>query len=242
MANFDRERLSAILTSARIEASKKNIKELDFRLKLREMVYWAQKKTIVAGPSKELLDLHIALGKWLERCIVRSNENEPNPYVDELLLVIGKDDNDQPLSPLTVAKGSVEHKLAKAITMLARGQAAAMTALDELRKLGEAIYKPNDEIQCKNFETIIWLFKATKKAADLLEAYRPHTRRAGAETYLFRRLYDDYCGLSGRQKLSNTGPPIRFVKECAEIIVPGIVVPDGLRQRLERDIARNVQK
>jgi hypothetical protein len=241
MANFDRERLSAILTSARIDASKKNIKELDVRLKLRQMVYWAQKKTIVAGPSKELLGLHNALGKWLERCIVRSNEDEPNPYIDELLLVIDKDANDQPLPPLTVAKGSVGHKLAKAITALAGGQAAAMTALDELRKLTEAIYMP-DEIQYENFEAIIWLLKATKKAADLLEAERPHTRRSGAETYLFRQLYEDYCGLSGRRKLSDTGPPIRFVKECAEIIVPGIVVPDRLRQRLEHDIARNVQR
>jgi hypothetical protein len=236
MANFDRERLSAILTSARIDASKKNIKELDVRLKLRQLEYWVQKKTIVAGPSKELLGLHNALGKWLELCIFRSKEAEPNPYVDELLLVIGA--NDQPLPPLTVAKGSVGHKLAKAITALAGGQ---MTALDELRKLGEAIYKPN-EMECEKFEAIIWLFKATKEAADLLEADRPHTRRAGAETNLFRELYEDYCGLSGRQKLSDTGPPIRFVKECAEIIVPGIVVPDGLRQRLEHDIARNVQK
>jgi hypothetical protein len=128
----------------------------------------------------------------LERCL-GGNGGEPNPYVDELLLVVDKDGND-------------------------------------------------DEKQFGKFEEIIWLLKATNEAADLLEADRPHARRSGAETYLFRRLYEDYCELSGRRTLSEKGPPIRFVKECAEMIVPGIVVPKGLRQRLEYAIAPNVQK
>ena len=182
-ADFDRKQLGAILTSAGIDASEENINELNIRMKLRGIIHWAKEKTIIAGPSKELLGLHNALGKWLERCF-GGNGGEPNPYVDELLSVLDKDGND-------------------------------------------------GEKQFEKFESIIWLLKATKEAADLLEAERPHTRRSGAETYLFRRLHEDYCELSGRQTLSEKGPPFRFVKECAEMIVPGIVVPEGLRQRLE---------
>jgi hypothetical protein len=208
MANFDREQLRKILTSARIDTSEKNIKELDVRLKSHQIGYWAEKKTIDAGPSKELLGLHGALKKWLELCfgVVRRNRNEddPNPYVDELLLVIDKDGK---LIRVSLKSGVME---------------IGLVSPDEV----------DDEIY-KKFEAIIWLLRATKEAADLLEAERPHTRRSGAETHLFRRLHEDYCELSGRQTLSERGPPIRFVKECAELIVPGVVVPEGLRQRLE---------
>ena len=88
MANFDRERLRAVLTSAKIDATEKNIEELDCRLQTRKLEYWIQKKEIigVAGPSKELLDLRDALKKWIHLCIgeVRS----------EFPLVLGKNDSD----------------------------------------------------------------------------------------------------------------------------------------------------
>lgn len=62
MANFDREQLRAILTSAGIDASKKNIRELDLRLSLRQCLYWAWNEETVSylGPSKELLRLRDA--------------------------------------------------------------------------------------------------------------------------------------------------------------------------------------
>jgi hypothetical protein len=88
--HFDRERLAAVLASAKIDATKKNIMELDLRLTIRQLVYWIGQKQIIGttGPSKELLDLHDALRRWLATCFRDLRNHDPNPSTYELEVVI----------------------------------------------------------------------------------------------------------------------------------------------------------
>src|SRR4029077_6763506 len=66
VANFDCERLAAILNSVGIDASKKNINELDRRLRLQQLLCCASQELPLRelGPSKELLAVRDALMQW----------------------------------------------------------------------------------------------------------------------------------------------------------------------------------
>jgi hypothetical protein len=208
LANFDREQLRAILTSAGIDASKKNIRELDLRLSSRQCLYWAWKEETVSylGPSKELLRLRDALMKWMVLC-----------FKDHFL---GVEDARSSIG----APASPRHRAAIIRRNASRYRHELRLVIDE------------DEDETKHDEkcqAIIWLINAACEAVSLLEAERSQRRRAPVETILFWRLYEDYCYLSGDQTLSDTAPSIRFVKECVELIAPEIIVPAQLRQRIE---------
>jgi hypothetical protein len=99
----------------------------------------------------------------------------------------------------------------------------------------------DDEKYEAKFKSIIWLFDSIAKTVAWLEKEKPkrpvHPKEI--ETYLLRGLYDDYCELSGNKTLSDAGPPIRFVRDCAKLIDPKMAVPKRLRQRLSYYDARN---
>jgi len=210
LANFDREQLRAILTSAGIDASKKNIRELDLRLSLQQCLYWAWQEESVSylGPSKELLRLRDALIKWMALC-----------FTDHFLGV-------EDARSLIGAPASPRHRAAIIRRNASRYRHELRLVIDE-----DEDEKKHDE-KC---QAIIWLINAASEAVGLLKAERSQNtrRRIPVETILFRGLYEDYCCLSGRQTLSDTAPSIRFVKECVELIAPEIIVPAQLRQRIE---------
>ena len=54
------------------------------------------------------------------------------------------------------------------------------------------------------------------------------------ETDLFVGLYKKYCAMSGKKGLSDNGPAIRFIAECASIL--DIEIPRGLRRRIQQAI------
>jgi hypothetical protein len=194
VANFDRDQLAAILSSARIEPRNKTINKLDSLLTFRQIGYWISRNEIIGkkGPSPELLNLHKSLKDWIA-LVLRDlkNKNDPFPSLYELPIVI-----------------------------------------DE--------YDDNDKYNMR-FDSIMWLFNTTNKAIGLLEREKPNRpiHPKEAETYLFRRLYDDYCDLKGDKTISDTGPQIRFVTGCAKMIDPNIIVPKRLRQRLSYYYADN---
>jgi hypothetical protein len=82
-------------------------------------------------------------------------------------------------------------------------------------------------------QTILWFFSAVTEAIEYLEKTAPGVRQPAPATKLFRGLYDGYCQLNGGSSMSDTGPSIRFVIECAKIIDPEITIPLGLRQRIQ---------
>jgi hypothetical protein len=54
------------------------------------------------------------------------------------------------------------------------------------------------------------------------------------ETAFFIDLYEKYAELSGKRGLSDDGPAIRFIAECASIL--DMPVPQGLRRRIQQAI------
>jgi hypothetical protein len=56
----------------------------------------------------------------------------------------------------------------------------------------------------------------------------PKSRR---ETEVLIGLYETYVELSGRRGLSDNGPAIRFMTECASIL--GMAIPQGMRRRVQ---------
>jgi hypothetical protein len=179
-----------VLLSARIDASKKNLNQLDAKLNTQTLVHQAKKKIVMvyARPSKELLGVHRALRKWLDLNLLRDKEDDPFLYDYELTVVTGG---------------------------------------DEMKK-----------------RAILWLFGATALAIKDIEEARPRKRKAAPETGLFAELYRTYCRLSARSQISDDGPAIRFVAECAKLIDPGIKVPGGhaLRERITKEIEQDNNK
>jgi hypothetical protein len=58
--------------------------------------------------------------------------------------------------------------------------------------------------------------------------------RHTVETELFVGLYKKYCEMSEKKGLSDNGPAIRFIAECASIL--DIEIPRGLRRRIQQAI------
>jgi hypothetical protein len=236
VANFDRERLRAILNSAGIDASKKNIRELDLRLGLRQGLYWAWQELPLRelGPSKELLAVRDALMRW---AVVLC-------FKDYLLEDISSWLPEDVSSSLPE---DISSSLLKAASSFIGTSASGRHRAAEIRRsalryryernlvIGE--FEDEDDTKlAEKWEAVVWLINATCKAVDRLETEKSQEtrrRRPPAETMLFYRLYGDYCALSGRQALSGAAPTIRFVKECAKLIAPEIIIPAQLRQRIE---------
>lgn len=74
-----------------------------------------------------------------------------------------------------------------------------------------------------------------------LESAAPNIRqRQAVETSLFIALNEKYVELSGSKRLSDEGPGIRFMRECASIL--GMAAPDGLRRRVQQAKASRQEK
>jgi hypothetical protein len=86
-------------------------------------------------------------------------------------------------------------------------------------------------------EQIFWLTKATFQAINDLEYHRPHQKPPDLKKGLFTAFYRLYCELTGSAEMSDSGPSIRFVVECAKLVDPEIRIPKGhaLRDQLARD-------
>jgi hypothetical protein len=83
---------------------------------------------------------------------------------------------------------------------------------------------------------IEWFSMAVGEAIDSLESGRKRTRQEDPKTGLFVDLYRGYTELSGKTGLSDEGPAIRFIAECAAIV--GVAVPPGLRRLVQLGVAR----
>jgi hypothetical protein len=134
---FDPEQLVAVLRSARISASKKNVEDLDWRLTMRQTIYWIKQKEIigVTGPSKELLDLHGALKRWLDLCFrdFRANPDDSNISTYELRVVVDEYEDD----------AEYEKKLREKILWMLTATKEAITLLDENKPLRPRHAKAN---------------------------------------------------------------------------------------------------
>ena len=228
MAHFDRERLRAILNSAGIDASKKNINELDRRLRLEQLLYCASQEFPLRelGPSKELLAVRDALMQW---AVVLC-------FKDYLLEDISSWLPEDISSSLLKAASSFNGTSASDRHRAAEIRRSALRYRYE-RSLVIGEFEDEDDTKlAEKWEAVVWLINATCKAVARLEAEKSQDtrrRRPPAETMLFCRLYGNYCALSDRQALSDAAPSIRFVKECVKLIAPEIIIPAQLRQRIE---------
>lgn len=227
MAHFDRERLRTILNSAGIDATKKNINELDRRLRLEQLLYCVSQEAPLRelGPSKELLAVRDALMQWVVKC-----------WADYLLEDISSSLPEDISSSLLKAASSFHGTSASDRHRAAETRRSALRYRYECAVVISEFEDEDDTKLAEKWEAVIWLINATGKAVAELEANKSQDtrrRRRPAETMLFYRLYGNYCALSDRQALSDAAPSIRFVKECVKLIAPEIIIPAQLRQRIE---------
>jgi hypothetical protein len=130
-------------------------------------------KGFATGPSKELLELNAALGKWL---------NSPDGFYEQILL-----------HPLIDQRVPVKKPKSKIIYLEQTSMAAE-------------------------------LFNASTELIESLEARKKKTRGESAETRLQLELYYLYMDVTGRKRLSDTGPARQFVKAFATEI--GVIVKE----------------
>ena len=101
---------------------------------------------------------------------------------------------------------------------------------------GAEMPRPEFIIECLSH-----LHSSVSNAIDFLQSAAKNTKQKEAvETSLFIDLYRKYIELSGSKKLSDDGPGVCFVKECASIL--GVVAPEGLRRRIQQAIASRQER
>jgi hypothetical protein len=83
-------------------------------------------------------------------------------------------------------------------------------------------------------DAVIALHNKVGQVIEFIETRdRPRGKQEDPLTTFCVDLYTLYIIITGKEALSNNGPAHRFVKECAEIVDPSIVVPEkGFQQLL----------
>jgi hypothetical protein len=90
-------------------------------------------------------------------------------------------------------------------------------------------------------ECISALYRSISNAIDFLQSSTANSKKIEAiQTNLFINIYRKYIELSGSKKLSDNGPGILFIKECASIL--GVDCPKGVRRRIQQAIASSQEK
>jgi len=142
---------------------------------------------MLARPSKELLELNAALGKWL---------NSPDGSYEQMLL---------------------HHLIDQRVP----------------------VKKPKSKIIYLEQTTMAAeLFNASTELIESLEARKKKTRGESAETRLQLELYYLYMDVTGRKRLSDTGPARQFVKAFATEI--GVIVKErGFADLISKAVLRD---
>jgi hypothetical protein len=90
-------------------------------------------------------------------------------------------------------------------------------------------------------ECLTGLCRSVSNTIDFLQSSATNTKTIDSiETNLFINIYRKYIELSGSKKLSDDGPGILFIKECASIL--GVDCPKGVRRRIQQAIASSLEK
>jgi hypothetical protein len=86
--------------------------------------------------------------------------------------------------------------------------------------------------------TVLGLADAISETVRLIKSQRKPRRPESPATALFVDLYCVYTSETGKTGLSDCGPAIRFVTECAKLTDPNIIIPTGLRQVINVGLKR----
>jgi hypothetical protein len=76
-----------------------------------------------------------------------------------------------------------------------------------------------------------WFSRSVSEFVTRLESAKRNTRGEDLRTSFFIELYKKYVELSGNKGLSDDGPAIRFITQCASIL--NVTVPQAVRRRIQ---------
>jgi hypothetical protein len=113
----------------------------------------------------------------------------------------------------------------------------------ENREFEEGLFQSFGPLKLTQSPTVMIaiVYRTISETVTYLEAAERNPRRTESlETSFFIELYNGYVELSGKKGLSDNGPAIRFITECASML--GVVVPQAIRRRIQIAMNRRAKE